>query len=103
MILYFNVLEGGSIGPKPKLTKKCEQAVCYCRTDIICLFWQNEHLPACLQSSTECTLSCACAAQHAFLAHSGCARMTDSCVHVRDDVIPHQPIKRPKNEHLGRS
>lgn len=32
----------------------------------------------------------------AFSAHLGCAGMTDSHTHARDDVIPHQPTKRPK-------
>lgn len=40
-------------------------------------------LPACSQSSIECTLHCACG-------------MTDSCVHVWDHVIPCRPFKRPK-------
>lgn len=80
--------------------KNCKQATLYCRSDMLCLFCNNTLLPACSQSSMECTPSCACAAQHAFPAHSTCAGMAYVCARAQDGIIPHWPNMSPKTYYL---
>lgn len=68
----------------------------YCRRDVPCLFY-NTSLLLNTKGATYCT------AQHAFPADSACAEMTDSCVHVKDDVIPWPANYKDENLATGSS
>lgn len=81
---------------EPNQKKHCEQASCLLQNRLAMSLCNNVNLPACLQSSLDCTLNCACAALYTF---QHCARLIELLHMCESCIIARQPIKITEDLH----